>query len=114
MSFRCTTLATANTRETITPEARTGHPGQTSGTTQLSRGLVEDALDLAAVDVEFPGDGALAVARLIPLADGPLQGWRSPALADFLCQRRGRLVLRFGFIPPARAPCPVRISIISS
>jgi hypothetical protein len=38
--------------------------------------LVEDALDLAAVDIEFAGDGALTVARLVARADGPLQGWR--------------------------------------
>jgi hypothetical protein len=34
--------------------------------------LVEDALDLAAVNVEFAGDGALAVARLMSRADGLL------------------------------------------
>jgi len=28
--------------------------------------LIEDALDLAAVDIEFAGDGALAVAGLVP------------------------------------------------
>jgi hypothetical protein len=39
--------------------------------------LVEDALDPAAVDVEFAGDGALAVARPVPGADGLLQGWRN-------------------------------------
>ena len=40
-------------------------------------GLVEDALDLAAVDVEFSGYGTLTLARLVPRADGLLQGRRS-------------------------------------
>jgi len=29
-------------------------------------GLIDDALDLAAVDVEFAGDGSLAVAGVVP------------------------------------------------
>src|SRR5271166_6244033 len=37
-----------------------------------SCGLVEDAFDLPAVDVEFAGDGALAVAGLMSCADGLL------------------------------------------
>jgi hypothetical protein len=40
-------------------------------------GLVEDAFDLAAVDVEFAGDGALAMARLLPCANGLFQRWCS-------------------------------------
>jgi hypothetical protein len=39
--------------------------------------LVEDTFDLAAVDVEFAGYGALAVASLVARADGLLQGWRN-------------------------------------
>jgi hypothetical protein len=39
--------------------------------------LVEDALDLAAVGVEFSRYGALAVARLMLRADGLFQGRRS-------------------------------------
>ena len=39
--------------------------------------MVEYAFDLAAVDVEFTGDGALTVARLVVRVDGLLQGWRS-------------------------------------
>ena len=59
--------------------------------------LVEDALDLAAVDVEFSGYGALALARLVPRADGLLQGRRS---GEF-----GRCFLYQGWydlVPPAR------------
>jgi hypothetical protein len=36
---------------------------------------VEDALDLAAVDVEFSGYGSLAAARFVPHAYGLLQSW---------------------------------------
>jgi hypothetical protein len=38
--------------------------------------MVEDSLGLAPVDVEFAGDGALAVAGLVPRAYDLLQGWR--------------------------------------
>jgi hypothetical protein len=39
--------------------------------------LVEDAFDLAAVEVEFAGDGALVAGRSVLGADGVLRGWRS-------------------------------------
>jgi hypothetical protein len=60
-------------------------------------GMVEDAFDLAAVDVDFAGDGALAEACLVSRADGLLQGWCNREFRRcFLFQRRCRLVLRFG------------------
>ena len=59
--------------------------------------LVEDALDSAAVEVEFTGDGTLAVARLVALADGLLQGWRNRQFQwCILCQRWRGLVPKFG------------------
>jgi hypothetical protein len=39
--------------------------------------LIEDALDPAAVEVEFAGDGALAMARLVARTDGLFQSWRN-------------------------------------
>jgi hypothetical protein len=39
--------------------------------------LVEDVLDFSPVDVEFAGDGALTLARLVPCANLLLQAWRS-------------------------------------
>ena len=55
---------------------------------------VEDTFDLAAVEVEFAGDGALAVACLVPRADSLLQRWRSRQFQwCFVRQRRRRLVL---------------------
>lgn len=40
------------------------------------RGLIDDALDLATVDVERAGYGALAVPGIEPSAHRPLQVWR--------------------------------------
>src|SRR5260370_17412054 len=45
--------------------------------TEESCRLVEDALDLAAVDVEFAGYGALAVTGVVPGAYRPLHAWCS-------------------------------------
>ena len=39
--------------------------------------LVEDALDLAAVNIEFAGDGALTESRLMTGVDNLFQRWRS-------------------------------------
>jgi hypothetical protein len=61
--------------------------------------LVEYAFDLAAVDVEFTGDGALTVARLVVRMDGLLQGWRSREFRR--CFLRQRSCRGFGFILPA-------------
>ncbi len=54
---------------------------------------VEDTSDLAAVEVEFAGDGALAVACLVAHADSLLQRWRNRQLQwCFVRQRRRSLV----------------------
>jgi hypothetical protein len=37
--------------------------------------LLDDALDLAAVDVKFPGDGSLAAARFVPGPYRLFQSW---------------------------------------
>src|SRR5215469_11972617 len=42
--------------------------------THAPRGLLHDALDHTAVDVQVTGYGSLAVTRVVPLADRALQG----------------------------------------
>lgn len=73
----------------------------------VSGGSVEDALDLATVDVEFAGDGALAEARLVTRADRLLQRWRSRELQwCFVRQRRNRLMLRLVLSLTCSRPSP--------
>lgn len=51
----------------LTEDARVGAACIGSGSDAMSsRGLVDDALNFAAVDVEFAGYGALTVTRLMP------------------------------------------------
>jgi hypothetical protein len=38
--------------------------------------LLDDAFDLTAVDLQFAGYGALALARAVPLPNRTLQCWR--------------------------------------
>jgi hypothetical protein len=60
--------------------------------------LVDDALDLAAVDVEVAGDGALAVTRLAPCKNRLLQRWRGRQFQRcFLFQFWCWLVPKFAF-----------------
>jgi hypothetical protein len=62
--------------------------------------LSKNAFDLTAVDVEFPGDGALAVARLVPRADGLVRGWRDRESGQCISyQRWCSLVLRLALSP---------------
>jgi hypothetical protein len=71
--------------------------------------LVEDALDSATVEVEFAGDGTLAVPRLVPGVDGLLQGWRNwQPQWRILCQRWRSLVPKLGrgLIRPGAASGP--------
>src|SRR6266487_3754449 len=50
--------------------------GDRDRTRPISPGKVDDAFDLAAVDVEFARDGALAATSVVPGPDRLLQGWR--------------------------------------
>jgi hypothetical protein len=69
--------------------------------------MIDYAPDLAAVDVEFAGDGPLTVARLVARADDLLHGWRHRQFQRCtLLQLWCRLVPKFrlGITCPCAAP----------